>query len=158
MLLHEIVRVTLIATGKRYMNFSRRRDLEPEINVTSLIDVVLLLVMFFMLSTSFVQDARLQVRLPEASAKPEAPVADAVTIVIAADGGYRVNDRALINRSPATLRAALQRFRDTSAGQRILIRADARATHQAVVTAMDIAGRVGFSQVDIATVNMQPAG
>ena len=140
------------------MNFRSRREIEPEINVTSLIDVILLLVMFFMVSTSFIQDARLEVRLPEASATPQPPSPDAVTVTIAADGSYRVNDRALINRSPATLRAALEKFRTGSAEGRIIIRADARATHQAVVTAMDIAGRMGFSQVDIATVNVQPTG
>jgi biopolymer transport protein ExbD len=140
------------------MNFGRRRELEPEINVTSLIDVVLLLVMFFMVSTSFVQDGRLKVRLPESSAAPENRPPDPVTILVTADGAYRVNDRALVNRSPETLRAALEKVAGGARGQPITIRADARATHQAVVTAMDIAGRVGFAQVNIATVNQQPSG
>ena len=140
------------------MKFGRQRDLDPEINVTSLIDVVLLLVMFFMVSTSFVQDGRLRVRLPESSALPERRPVDAVTILIAADGSYLVNDRALINRSPETLRAALEQTRGSAGAQALTIRADARATHQAVVTAMDIAGRVGFAQVNIATVNQQPGG
>ena len=140
------------------MKFARQRDLDPEINVTSLIDVVLLLVMFFMVSTSFVQDGRLRVRLPESSALPERRPVDPVTILIAADGSYLVNDRALINRSPETLRAALEQTRGSAGAQALTIRADARATHQAVVTAMDIAGRVGFAQVNIATVNQQPGG
>lgn len=141
------------------MKFGPRRNVEPEINVTSLIDVVLLLVMFFMVSTTFQQDGRLKVRLPESSAQPEQRPVDAVTILITADGAYRVNDRALVNRSPETLRAALEKVAGSSArGQPITIRADARATHQAVVTAMDIAGRVGFAQVNIATVNQQPGG
>ena len=140
------------------MNFGRRRGVEPEINVTSLIDVVLLLVMFFMVSTSFVQDGRLKVRLPESSATPESRPADAVTIAIGADGAYLVNDRALVNRSPDTLRAALAKVAPHATGQPITIRADARATHQAVVTAMDVAGRMGFAQVNIATVNQQPGG
>ena len=140
------------------MKFPRRRDIDPEINVTSLIDVVLLLVMFFMVSTSFERAGRLQVRLPESSATPEQHPPDAVTILVTADGAYRVNDLALINRSPATLRAALEKVAGSNRGQPITIRADARATHQAVVTAMDVAGRVGFSQVNIATVNQQPGG
>jgi biopolymer transport protein ExbD len=140
------------------MNFGRRRETEPEINVTSLIDVILLLVMFFMVSTSFVQDGRLKVRLPESSAAPEQRPGDPVTILITADGAYRVNDRALVNRSPETLRAALEKVASATRGQPITIRADARATHQAVVTAMDMAGRVGFAQVNIATVNLQPGG
>ncbi|MBS0395575.1 MAG: biopolymer transporter ExbD [Proteobacteria bacterium] len=141
------------------MKFGSRRAVEPEINVTSLIDVILLLVMFFMVSTTFQQEGRLKVRLPESSAVPEQRPADPVTIVVGADGAYRVNDRALVNRSPETLRAALLKVAGADPhGQPITIRADARATHQAVVTAMDIAGKVGFAQVNIATVNQQPGG
>jgi biopolymer transport protein ExbD len=140
------------------MNFGRRRGVEPEINVTSLIDVVLLLVMFFMVSTSFVQDGRLKIRLPESSALPENRPPDAVVIAVGADGGYAVNDRALVNRSAETLRAALAKVAPEAMGKPITIRADARANHQAVVTAMDVAGRMGFAQVNIATVNQQPGG
>ncbi len=138
------------------MRFSRRRDMEPEINVTSLIDVVLLLVMFFMVSTSFVRDGHLRLQLPEANASATPP-ASAVTITIASDGSYRVNGQALVNARAATLRAALERVSgDGASGATVTIRADARATHQAVVTAMDVAGKVGFAQVNIATVNLQP--
>jgi len=141
------------------MKFSRRRDVEPEINVTSLIDVVLLLVMFFMVSTSFVRDGRLRIQLPEASASPENRVTDPVVVAIGADGSYRVNDLALVNQSPDTLRAALLKVAGEGArGAMLTIRADARATHQSVVTAMDVAGRLGFVQVNIATVNQQPGG
>lgn len=138
------------------MNFSRRRDTEPEINVTSLIDVVLLLVIFFMVSSTFITDGRLKVQLPQSSATPENRQADTVTILITAEGSYRVNDLALVNNSPETLRAALTKVAADAKGRPITIRADARATHQAVVTAMDVAGRLGFSQVNIATVNEQP--
>ena len=140
------------------MEFGRRRDNEPEINVTSLIDVILLLVIFFMVSTSFTQDARLRVQLPHASSETERRETDPVTIMISADGAYRVNERALVNQSAETLRAALSKVAPAPRGQRITIRADARATHQAVVTAMDVAGRLGFAQVNIATVNEQPGG
>jgi biopolymer transport protein ExbD len=138
------------------MNFSRRRDPEPDINVTSLIDVVLLLVIFFMVSSTFVTDGRLKVQLPQSSAAAESRAADSVTIVVTAEGSYRVNDRALVNNSPDTLRAALAKVEPEARGRPVMIRADARATHQAVVTAMDVAGRLGFSQVNIATVNEQP--
>ncbi len=141
------------------MKFSRRREAEPEINVTSLIDVVLLLVMFFMVSTSFVQDGRLRIQLPESSAAAENRVTDPVVIAIAADGSYRVNNSALVNQAPDTLRAALVKIAgDSARGSMLTIRADARATHQSVVTAMDVAGRLGFVQVNIATVNQQPGG
>jgi biopolymer transport protein ExbD len=140
------------------MNFSRRRTEEPEINVTSLIDVVLLLVIFFMVSSTFIQDGRLRVQLPQSSAQPERRPADPVVIAIGPDGAYRVNDRALVNNTSATLRAALEKIAPQAKGQPVTIRADARASHQSVVTAMDVAGRLGFSQVNIATVNEQPGG
>jgi biopolymer transport protein ExbD len=138
------------------MNFRSRREVEPEINVTSLIDVILLLVMFFMVSTTFVTDGRLTVRLPQSSALPEARHTDRVVISVLADGTYRVNEKALANTSPATLRAALEQLPAEARGKPVTLRADARATHQAVVTAMDVAGRVGFTQVNIATVNQSP--
>jgi biopolymer transport protein ExbD len=139
------------------VKFSRRRDLEPEINVTSLIDVVLLLVMFFMVSTSFVRDGHLRLQLPEASASEAQPSTGAVTITVGADGSYHVNGQALVNTRPGTLRSALERVAGSgAAGANVTIRADARATHQAVVTAMDVAAKVGFAQVNIATVNLQP--
>lgn len=138
------------------MNFSRRRADEPEINVTSLIDVVLLLVIFFMVTSTFVQDGRIRVRLPEAGAVPEKPGAGSVTIIVAADGSYRVNGRALVRNTADTLRAALAKVEPEARSKAVTIRADARASHQSVVTAMDVAGRLGFAQVNIATVNEQP--
>lgn len=141
------------------MRFNPRRTEEPDINLTSLIDVVLLLVIFFMVSTSFTTDGRLKVQLPQSTATPEKRPADPVTITVSADGNYRVNERQLANASAETLREALVRVAAESggpAGKPVTIKADARATHQAVVTAMDVAGRVGFVQVNIATVNDAP--
>jgi biopolymer transport protein ExbD len=133
---------------------STRRD-EPELNLTSLIDVVLLLVIFFMLATTFVTEGRLRVVLPEAGAEPIETAQQPVVITISAQGSYRVNERALLNNSRETLRSALRKVADGAAGQPVTIRADARATHQSVVTAMDVAARLGFTQVNIATINQQ---
>jgi biopolymer transport protein ExbD len=138
------------------MNFGRRRETEPEINVTSLIDVILLLVMFFMVSTTFVQDGRLRVRLPQSSAVAESRSPDPVVVTVSAEGAYQVNGRGLVNSGAETLRLALERVAPQAQGKPLTIRADARANHQAVVTAMDVAGRLGFAQVNIATVNEQP--
>ena len=135
------------------MNFQPRRAEEPDLNMTSLIDVVLLLLIFFMLSTRFIDEGRLQLRLPEAGAEPEAVQRDAVEIEITAQGGYRVNGRALINNSPETLAAAIGKAAGNNRAVPVTIRADARATHQSVVTAMDVAGRAGYRQINIATVN-----
>ena len=137
------------------MRLGSRRSEDPELNMTSLIDVVLLLVIFFMLSTTFVKEGRLRVELPEANAMPgEAPLHPRV-ITITAQGGYRVNERTLVNNARETLRAALQKVAGSETHRPVTIRADARATHQSVVTAMDVAARLGFTQVNIATISQQ---
>jgi biopolymer transport protein ExbD len=133
----------------------KRHD-EVELNLISLVDVVLLLVIFFMLSTTFVQDARLRVELPRASAASAARDAQPIVVTISAQGSYRVNGRALVNNERATLGAALRQVAGSARQGPVTIRADARATHQAVVTAMDVAAKQGFTQVNIATVS-QPA-
>jgi biopolymer transport protein ExbD len=134
------------------VNFHPRRSEEPELNMTSLIDVVLLLLIFFMLSTRFIDEGRLQLRLPEAGAEPEAVQPDAIEIEVTAQGGYRVNGRALASGSPEALGAAIAQVAGSGGARPVIIRADARATHQSVVTAMDVAGRAGFRQLSIATV------
>jgi len=137
------------------VRFQVRKREEPDLNVTSFIDVVLLLLIFFMMSTKFVDEGRLQVRLPEAGVQPEETAAnkEAVEIEVTAEGGYRVGGRALVNNSPDTLATALSRAAGGNRIRPITIRADARAMHQSVVTAMDVAGRLGYRQINIATVH-----
>ena len=135
------------------MNLRPRHREDPEINLISLIDVLLVLLIFFMVSTTFQQEGRVKVQLPQAS---EIPVPrgskEPLVITVTADGGYRVNEHVLINSSPDTLRAAILKEAGTERGP-LTIRADARSTHQAVVTAMDVAGRLGFSHLNIAPVH-----
>jgi biopolymer transport protein ExbD len=139
------------------MNIKPRHREDPEINLISLIDVMLVLLIFFMISTTFNQEGRVKVQLPQSSDKPLPRTGhDPLVITVTADGNYRVNERSLINSSPDTLRAALVKESGSSRGP-ITIRADARTTHQAVVTAMDVAGRLGFSQLNIATVHEDKA-
>jgi biopolymer transport protein ExbD len=141
------------------VRFQPRRTEEPDLNITSLIDVVLLLLIFFMLSTRFIDEGRLKIRLPEAGIAPDAESQrQSIEIDVTAAGGYRVNGRPLINNSPDTLAAALASVAHGDHTKPITIRADARAMHQSVVTAMDIAGRAGYRQIDIATVNDEPKG
>jgi biopolymer transport protein ExbD len=136
------------------VKFNPRRTEEPELNMTSLIDVVLLLLIFFMMSTRFVDESRLSIKLPEAGIEPEGTaLRDAVEIEVTAEGGFRVNGRALINNSPDTLSVALSRAAEGNRAVPVTIRADARAMHQTVVTAMDVAGRLGYRQINIATVH-----
>lgn len=136
------------------MKLNLRPRAQLEVNLTSLIDVVFLLLIFFMVSTSFVKQSKISIRLPEAesaSIVEESP--DRIDIMITETGTYLVNGQELINNRPETIRNALQKV---SAGDNDLpmtISADANARHQHVVTAMDVAGRLGFTKISIATVN-----
>jgi biopolymer transport protein ExbD len=135
------------------VNLRPRQHEDPEINLISLIDVLLVLLIFFMVSTTFQQEGRVKVQLPQASQIPlPRGSSEPLVITITAEGGYRVNERPLINASPETLRSALLKEAGPARGP-ITIRADARTTHQAVVTAMDVAGKLGFAQLNIATVH-----
>jgi len=136
------------------MKLSLRPRTQPEVNMTSLIDVVLLLLIFFMVSTSFVKQSQINISLPEAenSTLVEEPP-EQIDIMITATGTYLVNGRELINNRPETIRNALQKVSNGNNKMALTISADANAKHQHVVTAMDVAGRLGFTQISIATVN-----
>jgi biopolymer transport protein ExbD len=122
--------------------------------MTSLIDVVLLLLIFFMVSTSFVKQSQIAISLPEAeSASIVEEVPEQIDIMITETGTYLINGRELINARPETIRNALQKVSGGSNTLPLTISADANARHQDVVTAMDVAGRLGFVQISIATVN-----
>jgi biopolymer transport protein ExbD len=135
------------------MNLRPRYREDPDINLISMIDVLLVLLIFFMVSTTFNREGRVKVQLPQASEKPLPRGArQPLVVTVTAEGGYRINERTLINASPDTLRAALLKEAGADRGP-ITIRADARTTHQAVVTVMDVAGRLGFAQLNIATIH-----
>ncbi len=131
---------------------SRSRD-EPEINVISLVDVLLVLVLFFMVSTTFLRDTQLSVRLPQASVDTRLDaVGDGLEISVTQAGAYIVNGRELVNNQRRTLRAAIERLLGDKRDVPVFIRADATATHQSVVTVMDVVGQLGFVKINIATV------
>ena len=139
------------------MNLRPRHRDDPEINLISMIDVLLVLLIFFMVSTTFLQEGRVRIHLPQASDIPVPHAAsEPLIITVTAEGNYRLNERTLINSTPEVLRDALLKEAGAARGP-VVIRADARATHQSVVTAMDVAGRLGFSELDIATVQQEPA-
>jgi biopolymer transport protein ExbD len=136
------------------MKLNLRPRSQPEVNLTSLIDVVLLLLIFFMVSTSFVKQSQIAISLPEAdSAKVVEEVPNQIDIMITETGTFLVNGRELINSRPETIRNALQKVADGNNSLPLTISADANAKHQDVVTAMDVAGRLGFVRISIATVN-----
>ncbi len=136
------------------MKFNLRPRAQLEVNLTSLIDVVFLLLIFFMVSTSFTKQSQIAIRLPEAASTAiieEIP--QRIEIMITETGTFLVNGRELINNRPETLRNALQKVSAGGDKMPMTISADANARHQHVVTAMDVAGRLGFTQISIATVN-----
>jgi len=137
------------------MNLRPRRMEDPEINLISLIDVVLMLVIFFMLSSTFVDEGRMKIQLPAASDAPQMTGSgERIVVTVTELGGYRVNDRELVNSSRETLQAAVLAVSGKERSDRVVLRADARATHQAVITAMDVLGKMGFQQIDVATIQV----
>ena len=132
---------------------TRRPKEDPEINLISLIDIALLLVIFFMLSSTFMQEGRLKIELPQASLAPTGKQkTDPIVVAVTQSGTYRVNDRELINSSTDTLRAAILEVAGADRSKPVTVRADGRATHQSVITAMDVLGKLGFVRINIATV------
>lgn len=136
------------------MRLGVRPKAEPEVNMTSLIDVVLLLLIFFMVSTSFVKQSQISIRLPEAeNAAVVEEVPDQIDLMITEQGTFLVNGRELINNRPETIRNALQKVSGGDTTLPLTISADANTRHQYVVTAMDVAGKLGFVRISIASVN-----
>lgn len=137
----------------------RRREDDVDITLVAFIDVLLVIVMFLMLNAQFSVEGRVKIQLPSASGSPPAPrQAEPLIVTVTQSGGYRVNEQELINSSPETLRAALIKVAGADRTARITLRADARATHQSVITAMDVLGRLGFAEINVATVREEPAG
>ena len=133
------------------MNLRRGGREEPDVNLTPLIDVVFLLLIFFMVTTTFVKEASLEIVLPEASAEADSGKRVPVEIAIDAQGRYFINQREVVNTTLDTLVVALKKAKlDPELG--IVVRADARTPHSAVVKAMDAAGQAGISRISIATV------
>ena len=133
------------------MKFRRQKRSQDGVNLTPLIDVVFLLLIFFMVSTTFTKETHLVVDLPEADGESSETQPETIDIVIEEDGTYRVNGRVLVNRKIETLMAALKGLAGDETETALSITADANATHQAVVTAMDAAGRTGFIHLSITT-------
>ncbi len=127
-----------------------RRD-EIELNMTPLIDVVFLLLIFFMVSTTFEKQARLKVVLPEASTEAVQNKDNPVVIGIDANGRFYINDRQLVNSQQDTLKIALTRTLGNNKDVPLVLRADAKTPHQFVVMAMDAAAQLGLTRLSIAT-------
>ena len=133
------------------MKFKRRILDEPSINLTPLIDVVFLLLIFFMVTTTFIRETRLQVNLPEAEAETQSTQTERLEIVVSRDGSFTLNGRTLVNGKLETLLRGLELESKGNLNLPVIIVADSEATHQSVVTAMDAIGQAGFARLSIAT-------
>jgi len=133
------------------MRFRRKQSEELDLNLTPLIDVVFLLLIFFMVSTTFQRESQISLQLPKASEDPVETQAESYEIAVSAAGDFYINDRELVKSDMESLRQALFDLTDGKRDIPLTIRADAQSPHQAVVTAMDAAAQLGLSRVSIAT-------
>ncbi|MEP7043636.1 MAG: biopolymer transporter ExbD [Dokdonella sp.] len=136
---------------------SARREDDFEINVISLIDVLLTLLMFFVLTTTFVQNARMQVTLPQSDSAEQSEQRDALTVLIDRDGRYFIDNDEVLNPGLDSLKEAIARVAGDDRQRPVMLRADALTPHQAVVTAMDALGELGFTRLSIATTQAKAA-
>lgn len=134
------------------MKFKRQSSKENvDVNLTPLIDVVFLLLIFFMVSTSFTRESQLKIDLPESSGEASAPEVDQIEIVISAQGEYAINQRVLVNNQKETLRRGVLDVAPEKRNIPFIITADAQTPHEYVVQAMDVAGQLGFARLSITT-------
>jgi biopolymer transport protein ExbD len=137
------------------LKFRRQQHEEVGINLTPLIDIVFLLLIFFMVSTTFTRETQLSIDLPEAKGKPREVAEKQIEILVDESGQYRVNGQALVDARMRTLQAAIYKASTGDTTLPMIITADAQATHESVVQAMDAAGQMGFVHLSITT--RQPA-
>jgi len=124
---------------------------EPDVNLTPLIDVVFLLLIFFMVSTTFEHQSRIKIDLPEASAEPTSQEDDSLEIRIDAQGRYFIGDQQVVNTTAKTLKSAISKAVGEREGPAVIIRADAKTPHQAVITALDVSSQLGLTRISLAT-------
>lgn len=133
------------------MNLRSRRTDDLDINITPLIDVVFLLLIFFMVSTSFIKESQIKLDLPQASSTEVPEDQNTIKVAIDARGQYFVNDKALINNQEATLAKAIKQAAGEKKNPTIVINADANTTHQSVVSVLDVAKRLNYLRITFAT-------
>ncbi|QBQ53343.1 ExbD/TolR family protein [Nitrosococcus wardiae] len=124
---------------------------EPEINLTPLIDVVFLLLIFFMVSTSFIHESELKVDLPKATTRPIEQQGTPIQVIIDRAGKIAINGKRLVNNQSATLAAAMKEAAGDRQHPHVIISADAKTNYQSVVTVMDVAQQLGFERLSLAT-------
>jgi len=137
------------------LNFKPDNKDEIDLNLTPLIDVVFLLLIFFMVSTTFDKQAKLNIVLPEASSAKQEQQAEAIVVAIDASGNFYINDRQLVNAQARTLKLALVKVMGNRKNPPVILRADAKTTHESVVRVMDTLAQMGLTKLSIATLETQ---
>jgi biopolymer transport protein ExbD len=134
------------------VNFrSKKRD-DVSVDLTPLIDVVFLLLIFFMVSTTFTKETHLEIDLPESAAESSSSEAvELIEVVVTANGSYSINGKSLINNQLQTLKRAIEKESKGDNSLPMIVTADASVAHEYVVRAMDAAGQLGFTKLSITT-------
>jgi biopolymer transport protein ExbD len=138
------------------VKFARRTRQEVDVNLTPLIDVVFLLLIFFMVSTTFTKETELSIDLPEAEGLTSRLSDKQIEISITREGDYAINGVALINRDRDTLNSAIAKVSEGDSKLPLIITADSATPHQSVVTALDVSGHLGFTRISITTQLTRP--
>ena len=139
------------------MKFGSRGHEEPEINLIPFIDVLLVVVIFLMLSTTYSKFSELQITLPTAEAQPKQDYPRDVVVAVSVDGRYSINGVAVAGKTADDVAQALVKLAKAGKETVVIIHADANAVHQSVVTVMEAASRAGLSQITFATTQTGPA-
>jgi len=124
---------------------------EPAVNLTPLIDVVFILLIFFMVSTTFQRESEIKIELPEASSEPVEEKEDVLEIVIDVEGHYFIDEQQVVNTEIETLKTAIQKFLGEQTEMPVVIRADRNTPYESVVRAMDATAQLGLVQMSLAT-------
>jgi biopolymer transport protein ExbD len=135
------------------MNFRQKSKKQLDISLTPMIDVVFLLLIFFMVTTTFNRETALNINLPKAQGSEREEQKKVVLLTIDADGLYYVNNHQVINKKLGTLRKALTEATNDKKNLPLIISADAKTTHQSVINALDIAQQIGLTHITFAAKN-----
>jgi biopolymer transport protein ExbD len=133
------------------MRFRRSRQEEVNVNLTPLIDVVFLLLIFFMVTTTFTRETQLQITLPDSQSETAAENSSLIEVLVDRTGTYAVNGQVLIKHDIESLKQALKKVSEGDVDRAIVITADAQAPHQAFIHALDAVAQQGFNKVSITT-------
>ncbi|MEN8763991.1 MAG: biopolymer transporter ExbD [Thiogranum sp.] len=131
---------------------------EPLVNLTPLIDVVFILLIFFMVSTTFQRESEIKIELPEASSEPVEEKDDVLEIVIDIEGHYFIDEQQVVNTEIETLKIAIQKFLGEQTEMPVVIRADRNTPYESVVRAMDATAQLGLVQMSLATNQAENGG